>query len=99
MAPVTGRITDAQQDRQVLCTRTPQGFFSPRVPVDRIVGMLKEVRAGFPVQTIGVFGFWGVRRSILSSVIAWRWFILHEYASQGGDRCEVLKSGTAVLDG
>ena len=53
MAPVTGRIADRQQDGLVLAARFLQGFLAPRVPVDRVVGMLQQVGTGFGSKTVG----------------------------------------------
>jgi hypothetical protein len=53
MAPVTGGIPDAEEDRFVF----PAGFFErgfpPRIPVYRITGVLKEVRGIFVRELIG----------------------------------------------
>ncbi len=47
VAPVTGGVADGKQDRlaALLCIR--QRFGSPRPPIDRIVFVLKEIRARF----------------------------------------------------
>ncbi len=47
MTPVTGRIADAEEDGLVFLPRSFQGFFAPRVPVDRIVCVLQKVRGYF----------------------------------------------------
>jgi hypothetical protein len=47
VAPVAGRIADRQQDRLGLAARLFQGFLAPRVPVDRVVGVLQQIGAGF----------------------------------------------------
>ena len=47
VAPVTRRVADAQQDRLVLALRSLERFRSPRIPVDRILGVLEEVGTGF----------------------------------------------------
>src|ERR1043166_2390125 len=46
VTPVAGRVADAQKDRLVLALRLLPNLFSPRVPVHRVVRVLKEVRAG-----------------------------------------------------
>ncbi len=46
MAPVAGRIADGQQDRHVPLARPRQRVRSPLVPVDRVVGVLPQIRAG-----------------------------------------------------
>jgi len=40
VAPVTGRIADAQKDGPIQLPRQAQGLFAPGKPVDRIMGML-----------------------------------------------------------
>ena len=52
VAPVAGRVTDREQDRLVLCARTRERFLAPRVPVDRILGVLKQVRARLVCQAV-----------------------------------------------
>ena len=46
VAPVAGRVADREQDRLVLGPGPLQGLGAPRVPVDRVVGVLEEVGAG-----------------------------------------------------
>ena len=46
VAPVTGRVSDREQDRFVLCMCKRGCLFPPRVPVNGIVGVLQEVGAG-----------------------------------------------------
>ena len=46
MTPVTRRVANRQQDRLVLFPRLRKRLFAPRIPIDRIVLMLTEVRAG-----------------------------------------------------
>ena len=41
----------------VLGAGTVQCFWRPGIPLDRIMGMLKEIRAGFTGKGIGVFVF------------------------------------------
>ena len=47
VAPVAGRVADREQDRLVLGARARERLLAPRVPVDRVVGVLLEVGAGF----------------------------------------------------
>ena len=47
VAPVTGGVTDRQQHGLAGLARMSKCLVTPRVPVDRVVGMLLEVRAGF----------------------------------------------------
>ena len=53
VAPVAGRVSDAQQDRLVFAARLLQRRVAPRVPRDRIVGVLSQIRAGFVRQPVG----------------------------------------------
>ncbi len=45
VAPVARRVADREQDRLVLLARSGARLLTPRVPVDRVVGVLEEVRA------------------------------------------------------
>src|SRR5690554_700187 len=47
VAPVAGRVAHGEQDRLVLLPRERKRLFTPRHPMDRIVRVLKEVRARF----------------------------------------------------
>ena len=51
-APVTRGVADREQDRLVLLTCTRERLFSPRVPVDGVVGVLQEIRARLVRQAI-----------------------------------------------
>jgi len=44
VAPVAGGITNREEDRFVFAMRFGESFFAPRIPVDRIVRVLKKVR-------------------------------------------------------
>ena len=55
MAPVAGGITDRQQDRLVFAARFFQRFRAPRVPVDRVVGVLQQVGTGLAGEVVAVF--------------------------------------------
>ena len=46
VAPVAGRVADRQQDRDVPLARLGERLVRPLPPVDRIVGVLAQVRAG-----------------------------------------------------
>ena len=56
VAPVTGGVADRQQDRLVFAPRPTQRLRSPRLPIDRVVGMLPQVRTGFVRESVGVCG-------------------------------------------
>ena len=43
VAPVTRGIADREKDRLVLPARLRERFFAPRIPIDRIVCVLKKV--------------------------------------------------------
>ena len=45
VAPVARRVPDREQDRLVLGPRRGERVLAPRVPVDRVVGVLAQVRA------------------------------------------------------
>ena len=44
VAPVARGVADREHDRAVLVTRTGEGLVAPRVPVDRVVLVLQEIR-------------------------------------------------------
>ena len=46
VAPVAGRVADREQDRLVLVARARERLVAPRVPVDRVGGVLEQVRRG-----------------------------------------------------
>jgi hypothetical protein len=52
VAPVARGVADRQQDRLVLAPRERQGFRAPFVPVDRVAGVLAQVRARRPRQSV-----------------------------------------------
>ena len=53
VAPVAGGVADGEQDRPVLLTRPGQGLRAPGVPVDRVLAVLEEVRAGLLGEPVG----------------------------------------------
>ena len=53
MAPVARRVADGKEDRPVLAPGALQGFRSPRVPVDRILGVLLQVGRGLGGEAVG----------------------------------------------
>ena len=53
VAPVAGRVADAQQDGLVLVPGPLEGLLTPRVPVHGVVGVLEEVGAGLVYQAVG----------------------------------------------
>ena len=52
VTPVAGGVADAQQDRLVLALRPFERLGSPRIPVDRVIGVLKKVGARFSGETV-----------------------------------------------
>ncbi len=52
VAPVARRVADREEDRLVLVARLREGLVAPRIPVDRVVAVLVEVRAGLVGQAI-----------------------------------------------
>ncbi len=52
VTPVACGVADAQEDRLVVTLRLLESLGSPRVPVDRICGVLEEVGAGFVRETV-----------------------------------------------
>jgi hypothetical protein len=59
MAPVAGRIAYAHEDELVLRPGFGKCFISPFMPVNRVVCVLKEVRAGRMYEAVGMFVFVG----------------------------------------
>jgi hypothetical protein len=71
VAPVAGGIADGEEDRLVLLPGAGESFLSPGVPVDRVVGVLEEVRArlaGQAVRHAGILAAAGNRRNASSWV-------------------------------
>ena len=56
VAPVTGGITNRQQNRQITLAGDGQRFVIPGIPVDRIMGMLQQIGTGFVGEPVGVLG-------------------------------------------
>ena len=52
VAPVARGVADREQDRLVLCARPVERLLAPGVPVDRVVGVLKQVRTGLSGETV-----------------------------------------------
>ena len=58
VAPVAGGVADAQEDQLVLAARAGQRFLAPRIPVHGILGVLRQVGAGFAFESIGHVPRW-----------------------------------------
>ena len=56
VAPVAGRITDAEEDGLVLFLRLLERLGAPREPIDRVVGVLQQVGRLLVRQPVGVLG-------------------------------------------
>src|SRR5690606_13222949 len=57
VAPVAGRVADRDQQRHVAALGLGKRLFAPRVPLDRVFGVLAEVRTervGEPVRHTAV---------------------------------------------
>ena len=53
VAPVAGGVADAQEDQLVLATGELQGLLAPGKPLHGVLGVLKQVRAGFARKPVG----------------------------------------------
>src|SRR5690606_33694817 len=51
--PVTGGVANAEQDRFVFGARSRQCLVAPGMPVDRVMSVLQQIRAGLMLQSIG----------------------------------------------
>ena len=54
VAPVAGRVADRQEHRLAQPARLVERLVAPRPPVDRVVRVLQQVRAGLVDQPVGV---------------------------------------------
>ena len=52
VAPVTGRVADAQKDRLVLRPGLGKGLLSPGEPIHRVAGVLQQIRARLVGQAV-----------------------------------------------
>ncbi len=55
VTPMAGAISDREQDRAIQLVSPLEGFVPPRVPVHRILAVLKQVGAALAGQSIGTF--------------------------------------------
>ena len=53
MTPVARSVADGEEDRLGFRASLVEGFVAPRIPVDRVVSVLQEVRRGGFVQAVG----------------------------------------------
>ena len=56
VAPVTGRVSDRQEDGFFFGARLLEGFRAPGIPVDGVVLVLEEVRRGLAGEAVGHSG-------------------------------------------
>jgi hypothetical protein len=56
MAPMAGRVSDAEEDGLVLLLSPVQSFLSPWIPIHRIMGMLQEIGARLMDQSVCILG-------------------------------------------
>src|ERR1051326_5141705 len=54
MAPMAGRISDAEKDRLILFPRLGESLLTPRIPIHRVMLMLQQVRRFLARQPIGM---------------------------------------------
>ena len=54
VAPVAGRVADRQKNRLVLGLRPLERLGPPRIPVDRIVGVLQQIGTGLGGRRLGM---------------------------------------------
>src|SRR5260221_13946925 len=54
MAPVASRVSNTEQDRFILLLRFLQSFFTPRIPVYRIMRVLKQIWTRLINEPVGV---------------------------------------------
>ena len=53
VAPMAGRVADRDEDRPVLRARPGEGGLAPRMPVDRIVAVLAQIRRRLGGESVG----------------------------------------------
>ena len=56
VTPVARGVADRQQQRLVLGAGPGERLLAPRIPVDRVVGVLEQVRAGLVGEAVGAHG-------------------------------------------
>jgi hypothetical protein len=76
LSPVTGAIPDAQKNGLVFPFRLLKRLRPPRIPINRVVGVLKEVRGFFVDQTVGSF------HGQITPIFQFGWFILPHLKSE-----------------
>jgi hypothetical protein len=55
MAPMAGCVTDTDEQHFVFGFGFFKRFRTPGIPIDRIIGMLKQIRAAFIYKVVGKF--------------------------------------------
>src|SRR6185437_14794533 len=71
VTPVAGGISDAEVNGLAFLQCTREGLFAPRIPVDGVVRVLAQVRAGLGFQPVGVFRA-AVRIEVQGLHAAWK---------------------------
>jgi hypothetical protein len=79
VAPVAGGVAHREEDRTAGAACLGEGLVAPGVPVDRIVGVLPEVRAGLDDETVGEVG------ALAVAVAGARLVAGRERGARGGD--------------
>jgi len=64
VAPMAGRVANAQVYWLILGSRLGKRFFAPRVPIDGIVCVLHEVRTRFVDKAIGELDWFAILRHV-----------------------------------
>jgi hypothetical protein len=54
MAPMAGGIANAHKNWPVLLFGPQQRLLAPGIPINRIMGMLEQIRAGFVDEAVGI---------------------------------------------
>jgi hypothetical protein len=54
VTPMTGTVTDAKEDRFIICFSFVKGFLPPGEPVNGIVGMLQQIGTFLAGEFVGL---------------------------------------------
>jgi hypothetical protein len=55
VAPVASRVTDGKKDWFVFLASPRKSVFTPRMPINRVIGVLEQIRGFLPGKAIGMF--------------------------------------------
>ena len=64
VTPVAGGIANAQQDRHIALARLGEGLVAPRLPIDRIVHVLPQIRRRLRGEAVGHTVIFAGRREL-----------------------------------